>query len=418
GLGMRGYASLKRLTRMKGVEVKALCDRYEYPVRRAQDYLKEIGAPPAVEYFTSDEVWKDLCARDDLDVIYVTTPPWCHAEMAIQAMLAGKHVATEVPAAQTMTDCWRLVDASEKMGKHCFILENCCYDFFEAMTMQMAQQGFFGEIVHGEGAYYHYQTDELRAQPEPPFDQQANPYYRVRMRAAKGNIYPTHGFGPIAKAMNLNTGDRVEYMSSVETNDFIFGGMIKEMAEKTNSPYFKQFVGKQFVGINSTIMRTANGKTVFVDYNTTYARPYSRIHQLTGVKGFAMKYPTECICQGSITPFSPKKLEEVRKKYTPELHRYIGEMAKQFGGHDGMDFIEDWRFVNCLQNGLGLDLDVYDAVMWSSVTPLSLWSITHRSNSIDVPDFTGGNWKTNAPIDLSLRNGGRNTEVSPEAVKS
>ena len=414
GLGNRGFASLQRLAKMQGVEIRAIADCYEYPVRRAQDFLKSRNLPEAAEYFSSKESWKDLCARDDLDVIYVTTPPYLHAEMAVHAMLAGKHAATEVPMAQTLRDCIRLVDTSEKTGKHCFILENCVYDFFESMTINMAQKGFFGEIIHGEGAYCHCgRTGSLYSQkPMPPLSEEASPYYQHRLKLMRGNTYPTHGFGPIAKAMGILAGDRVEYLSSVETDDFVVGKAFAEMAEKTNDPYFKQFAGKaHYGGGNSSIMRTVNGKTICLDYHTSVGRPYSRVHLLSGTKAFCQKNPTPLISIGNDQPVSEEKMAELQKEFAPELHVYIGELAKKFGGHGGMDFIEDWRFVNCLQNGLAPDFDVYDGALWSCITPLSFWSITHRSNSIDVPDFTCGTWKTNKPIDLSLRNGGKNTEM-------
>ena len=411
GLGNRGYASLRRLAQMEGVEIRAIADCYEYPVRRAQDYLKGLGLPPAAEYFASKETWKDLCARDDLDLIYVTTPPFCHAEMAVHAMLAGKHTAVEVPAAQTLADCLRLVDTSEKTRKHCLILENCIYDFFESMTIQMAQKGFFGEIIHGEGAYCHCggTGNVARSKPMPPLSPEASPYYQHRLKLIKGNAYPTHGFGPVAKAMRILAGDRIDYLSSVETNDFVMGKTFGEMAEKTGDPYFRQFAGKTYGGGNSSIMRTVSGKTICLGYHTCVGRPYSRVHLLSGTDAFAQKYPVPQISIGNDKPVSDEKMKELEQEFTPELHRHIGELAREFGGHGGMDFIEDWRYVNCLQNGLAPDMDVYDSALWSSLTPLSYWSVTHRSNSIDVPDFTCGAWKTNAPVDLSLRNSGKNT---------
>lgn len=409
GLGNRGLASLRRMARIEGVEIRAIADCYEYPIQCARDILKENGCAPAAEYFASKETWKDLCARDDLDFIYVATPPFCHAEMALHAMESGKHVATEVPVANNLTDCWKLVETSERTRKYCIMLENCLYDFFETFASNMALQGVFGEIVHGEGSYLHYGFHDIIKVPEPPKSLEAAPYYRAVKELGHGNCYPTHGFGPVCKAMRIGAGDRVDYLSSIESNDFRLRQTMNQLAEETGNPYYDQFKNREYCGnVSSTILRTVKGKSLIVQYGTRNPRPYSRGYLLSGEFGFAQKYPQECICMNdSATPVEPEQLEELKAKYTPELIQHIGEVAKKFGGHGGMDFTMDWRLVDCLRSGIPFDLDVYDAVAWSCLTPLTLWSVLNRSNSIDVPDFTGGNWETNAPLDLSLRGGGK-----------
>lgn len=414
GLGNRGFASLKRLAQMEGVEIRAICDCYEYPVRRAQEALAALNYPKPDEYFESKEVWKDLCQRDDLDYIYVGTPPYCHAEMAIYAMECGKHTATEVPIAMTLSECWKLVETSEKTKRHCVMLENCVYDFFEALTIQMAQAGFFGEIVHGVGAYNHFGVGGLSTEPMPPLSKESAPYYSLRLNVGDGNRYPTHGFGPVCKAMKINSGDRIEYMTSMSTNDFNSSWRVKEAAK--GSAYFAPFKDKKFAGdYNTSLLRTVNGKTIAVEFNTKSPRPYSRIHQLSGTKGFAQKYPVETIANENGRVLTQEEMQTLREKYTPELIRHIGETAKKFGGHGGMDFTIDWRVVDSLRNGLPMDLSVYDGVLWSSLIPLSQWSVQNRSMPIDVPDFTGGTWKTNPILDLSLRGGGSTTLKAREA---
>ena len=406
GLGNRGWASLKRLAQMKNVEIRAIGDCYEYPIRRAQESLKQYGCAPAAEYFASKEVWKDLCQRDDLDYIYVGTPPYCHAEMAAFAMECGKHVGTEVPIAQTLTDCWKLVETSERTRRHCVMLENCVYDFFEALTTDMAIKGVFGEIVHGQGAYNHFGGDWMFKEPMPPLSKESAPYYGIILAMGQGNRYPTHGFGPVCKAMRIHSGDRIDYLTSMETRDFKTAQRMNDLAA-TGNPYFAPFKDKKFcANYNTSLLHTQNGKTITVEYNTKNPRPYSRLHTLVGEKGFAQKYPVETICYESGVPINEAQLAEVKEKNAPELIRHIGETSKRFGGHGGMDFTIDWRVVDCLRNGLSMDINVYDSVLWSSLTPLSEWSVLNRSNSIDVPDFTGGIWETNPPIDFSLRGGG------------
>jgi predicted dehydrogenase len=325
--------------------------------------------------------------------------------MAVYAMDHGKHACTEIPAATTIEECWQLVESSERNKKHCMILENCCYDFFELLTLNMARQGFFGEIVHAEGAYIH---DLLAGDfsKEKYYD-----FWRLRMDASRqGNLYPTHGLGPVSQVMNINRGDKMDYLVSVSTNDFMMADTAKKLA--ATDDIYKQFVGKPFNGnMNTTTIRTNKGKTIMLQHDVTSPRPYSRIHLISGTKGTALKYPLP----GKISTshegwISEEEFKVLEKKYEPAIVKKVGELAKQVGGHGGMDFLMDWHNIDCLRNGLPVDQDVYDAALWSSIFPLSEWSVKNRSNSIDVPDFTRGSWKTNTPVDITLSKGG-NTEV-------
>ncbi|MDO4586078.1 MAG: Gfo/Idh/MocA family oxidoreductase [Planctomycetia bacterium] len=408
GLGSRGLASLKRLSQMEGVEIRAIADCYEYPIELARQHFQSINYRKPAEYFESEETWKNLVERDDLDLIYVTTPQYWHAEMACAAMKAGKHVATEVPLAYTLEDCWQIVKTSEQTKKHCALLENCLYDFFEAMTINMALQNLFGEIVYGEGAYLHYfPVTEVFAEPMPPLSKKAGMFRHAVGCTVKGNRYPTHGFGPVCAAMKINAGDSPDFLTSVETDDFVRGKTFADFLQK-GSPYHQQFANKEFTGnMNVSLVRTKKGKIIQVQYDTTSMRPYSRTHILSGLKGFVQKYPLPArIYFDENAPVSEERMNELKSQYTPELVRFLAENAIKFGGHGGMDFICDYRLVDLIRNGLPLDITVYEGATWSAVTPLSLWSVTHGSQPIPFPDFTGGNWVTNSPVDLSLRGGG------------
>ena len=408
GLGNRGSASLTRLAHMEGVEIVAIADCYEFPIQRAKEILAQAGRPEPITYYETEETWRKLCERDDIDYIYIGTPPYLHAQMLHYAVECDKHAASEVPAAVSLEDCWKLVEASERHRRHCVMLENCCYDFFEILTTNMALQGAFGEIVHAEGAYLHYGLHWLFQEPMAPLSKKSAPYYAAVMAEGKGNRYPTHGFGPISQAMRIGRGDRLEYLTSTETDDFVKADLVHELASQ-GSEYHAQFDGKVFNGnMNISVMRSVHGKTMMIQYDMASPRPYSRIHLLSGLNGFVQKYPepSRIYLGTDVRLLEGEELEAVQKQYTPELITHIGETAQEWGGHGGMDFTEDWRLVDCLRNGLPLDTDVYDAALWSSLTPLSLWSVCNRSQPLDIPDFTGGAWKTNAPPDFSLRGGG------------
>ena len=357
------------------------------------------------------DAWKDLCNSNDIDLVYICTPWALHTPMAVYAMEHGKHAATEVPAATTIQEAWQLVETSEKTRKHCMMLENCCYDFFELLTLNMARQGFFGDIVHTEAAYIHDLRD-LNFSRKGYTDM-----WRLRENQHRnGNLYPTHGLGPVCQVLNINRGDRMDYLTSMSCNDFQLAAMAEDLAKKDN--FYQEFVTKDYRGnMNTTMVRTEKGKTIMIQHDTTSPRPYSRIHLISGTKGMACKYPEPGRIAHGHEFADEKEMAEINEKYTPEIVKRVGEMAKKIGGHGGMDFIMDWRLIDCLRNGLPLDQDVYDAALWSSITPLSAWSVAHRSDSIQIPDFTGGSYKKNLPVDLTLSRGG-NTGVKTKTVSS
>jgi hypothetical protein len=406
GLGDRGSGAVERLSYIEGVEIKALCDLRKVAVDGSQGYLKSIGREAAQEFSGDDNAWKKLVELPDLDLIYICTPWVWHTPMAVAAMESGKHTCCEVPIARTIDEAWQLVETSERTKKHCMMLENCCYDFFELLTLNMARQGMFGDILHGEGAYIHNLMGYNFKKPLD--DKQADGAYtgmwRLKENATRnGNLYPTHGLGPICQVMNINRGDKMEYLTSMSTFDYSMGPKEKELS---GDSFYAEWKDSKFRGnMNTTLVHTALGKTMMIQHDVSSEQPYSRIHLVKGNKGMAVKYPEARIALGESWA-TEEEMKVLWEKYTPEIVKRVGEMAKKVGGHGGMDFIMDWRTIDCLRNGLPLDQDVYDGVLWSAIAPLSEWSVANRSQSIDVPDFTGGSWKTNKPHDINLTQGG------------
>jgi predicted dehydrogenase len=403
GLGNRGPGAVERMSKIAGVDIKGLCDLRPDKANAAKKLLEKTPHRPDV-YTNNENEWKKMCERKDIDLIYIATPWSLHTPMAVYAMNQDKHVCIEVPAAKTIDECWQLVETSEKTRKHCMILENCCYDFFELLTLNMARQGFFGEIVHTEGAYIHdLLMDNFKK------DTYWN-MWRLKENFRNGCLYPTHGLGPVAQVLNINRGDKMDNLVSVSSDDYSMGPLAKELAAKDD--FYKPYANKSFRGnLNTTTIKTALGKTITIQHDVSSTRPYSRIHLISGTKGAARKYPLPArIATGHEDWLSEDKIKSLEEKYQPAIVKKVGEMAKQVGGHGGMDFLMDWRTIDCLRNGLPLDIDVYDAAAWSAVAPLSEWSVANHSNSIKVPDFTKGSWKTNRPVDIHLDKGG-NTKV-------
>ena len=418
GLGNRGPAHVSQTSKLEGVQIMALCDLRPEKLEAAKKKIENSHIDPTL--YKGKEDWKKLCERSDIDLVYIATPWYLHAPMALYAMEHGKHVAMEVPGPITLEDSWKLVETSERTRKHCMILENSCYDFFELLTLNMARQGFFGDIVHCEGAYIH-------ALMQGNFSKTKYwDLWRLKQNATRnGNLYPTHGLGPVAQAMNINRGDRMDYMVAMSSNDFMMGAMAKNLAEKDN--FYQPYTGKHFRGnMNTTTIRTVKGRTIMLQHDVTSPRPYSRIHLVSGTKGTAQKYPLVG-ADGRIaisfdmsdpeqynkTPLpewiTAEEYRAVSEKYTPSIVKKVGELAKQVGGHGGMDFLMNWRLIDCLRNGLPLDIDVYDTASWGCIGPFSELSVAKRA-TVEIPDFTRGSWKTNKPLDIELKQGG-NTKV-------
>lgn len=381
GTGNRGSKAARRFTFIEGVEVKALCDLHQSRVTKTQELLASREFPQADEY-VGEEAWKLMCERDDIDLIYITTDWANHVPMAVYAMEQGKHVAIEVPAATSIDECWQLVDTAEKTRKHCMMLENCCYDFFELTTLNMAQQGLFGEIVHGEGAYIHDLRKHLRSE---------NNWRAKFYEDYTGNPYPTHGLGPICQVMNIHRGDKMNFLVSVSSDQFGMTLYLEETFGKGSPRAAKEY---KMGDMNTTIIKTEKGKTIMVQHDVTSPRPYSRLHTISGTKGFAQKYPAPGI---SLEPnghhfLKKDAYDKLMKEYEHPFITKIGEYAKEVGGHGGMDFMMDYRLVYCLQNGLPLDQDVYDAAEWSCLFELTEISASNGGVPIKIPDFTRGDW--------------------------
>ena len=386
GLGSRGKGAVRRYTFLEGVKVVALCDVVPENLDKAQEILREAGLPEA-DVYSGEEDWKKVCEREDVDLVYVCTHWDLHTPIAVYAMEQGKHVATEVPAATSIEECWQLVNTAERTRRHCMQLENCNYDFFELATLNMVRQGLLGEIVHAEGAYIH----DLRS---PIFDEEDGYWQMWRLRhnqTRNANLYPTHGFGPICHILNIHRGDKMEYLVSLASDQV---GMT-EYARETfgeDSDYGRRDYARG--DMNTTLIKTARGKSIMIQHDVTSPRPYSRIHLLSGTKGFVRKWPVRGIAlEPDAHSFLPEEeMEELLAEYEHPITKEVGELARKVGGHGGMDFTMDYRLIHCLRNGLPLDQDVYDAAEWSSIIELSEKSIENQSMPVRIPDFTRGAW--------------------------
>jgi len=393
GLGMRGPGAVERFAQIEGTAVKGLCDVEADRVESCQQLLEKFGRPRATGYSGSTEAYKEMCERDDIDLIYIATDWVHHVPLALYAMEHGKHVAIEVPAAMNMSEIWQLINTAERTRLHCMMLENCVYDFFELAALNMAQQGLFGEVLHVEGSYLHNLDD---------FWTEYWQNWRLDYNAKhRGDVYPTHGIGPDCQVLNIHRGDRMEYLVAVDTKPVNGPKVVKKLTGE-ECPDFQN--GDQ----TSTLIRTVNGKTMLIQHNVLTPRPYSRMFQVVGSDGYASKYPVnqllfrkDQISSDDIPDHEnlnahsalPDSLCSIMlNKYLPDFAKELEAKAREVGGHGGMDFLMDYRLVYCLLNGLPLDMDVYDMAEWCCLGELTRISMENGSVPVAIPDFTRGAW--------------------------
>jgi len=397
GVGTRGTGHVKQLAQIEGSEVVAICDLYEDWARRsAKNVVKFAKQEPAL-YFGSPEKYRELLARPDIDAVVIATPWEDHAPMAIAAMEAGKHAFVEVPLALTVKELWAIVDTSERTGKHCMMMENCNYGREELMFLNMCRQGVIGELLHGEAAYIH----ELRKQMvevKRGTGSWRTPYYA---QPNGGNLYPTHGLGPVAQYMNIaRTDDMFERLVS-----FASPGRGRALYAKANFPADHKWNQMKFEAgdISTQIIKTKLGRTIMVQWDETSPRPYTRHDLIQGTKGTLAGYPPRAAIEGRGSYHEWTEGEEFNKLYAEfehPLYKRMGELAVKMGGHGGMDFIMLARMVECLRNGEPLDQNVYEGAMWSSVRPLSSKSEAEGGAPQLFVDFTRGQWQTTKPLGI------------------
>jgi predicted dehydrogenase len=384
GVGGRGSGLLGDLLAIDGVQLKAVCDLVQDRANRAAERVAKSGQPRPETYGGSPTAYKNLCARDDLDIIYIATPWDWHVPMAIEAMEQGKHAAVEVPAATTLEDCWKLVNTSEKTRKHCVMLENCCYGQNEMLVRNMVRAGLFGTITQGEAAYIHNLRGTLLA------DSGEGLWRRAPHIKRNANLYPTHGLGPVAWYMDIHHGDRFDVMVSMSSREASLTEY-RDSHVPTDSPKRKE----TYVcgDMNTSLIRTVRGRTIMLQHDVVTPRPYSRINMIAGTKGTFCDYPPRLYLDGQPGGEEWTTLDAQKEKYDDPLWKNVGELARKRGGHGGMDFIMNYRLMQCMQEGQPPDIDVYDAAAWSAPFPLSEMSLKKGCAPIKFPDFTRGQWE-------------------------
>ncbi|MBE0376660.1 Gfo/Idh/MocA family protein [Pseudoalteromonas prydzensis] len=395
GVGQRGFGHVKHMSHIAGTEIKAICDTHNEVLEQSAKYLTDKGLVKPALYTGSDNAYQEMLNRDDIDIVIISTPWAWHAPMAIDTMNSGKHAFVEVPLALTVEEMWQIVDTAERTQKNCMMMENVNYGRDELMVLNMVRQGVFGELLHGEAAYIH----ELRWQMKEIEHKTGS--WRTAWHAKRdGNLYPTHGLGPVSQYMNINRGDRFDFLTSMSSP-----ALGRSAYAKKEFPADHQRNQLNYIAgdMNTTLIKTVKGRSIMVQHDTTTPRPYSRHNLIQGTNGVFAGFPNRIALEnGGSKSFHEWDYEmaDWYKKYDHPLWLKMGEEAQRNGGHGGMDFLMFWRMIYCLRNGEALDQDVYDGAAWSVISPLSAESVSNRSASIDIPDFTRGAWQSAKPLGI------------------
>ena len=396
GCGGRGSSAARRLRQFGCVEVTALCDIKREAIDRCQSHLLEKGRPKAKE-FLGPEAYKALCDSGLCDVVYNTTPIELHLPVAVQAMESGLHALTEVEMTNTLEGNWKLVETAERTRRHCMMLENCCYGEDEMLMFNLAKLGKLGDVMHGEAGYIH-DCRKLMF-PEKLGDEEPWRTMFISGKRKPGNDYPTHGLGPLAQAMDVNRGDRFDYLVSITSRAAGYKAFAEGKFGKDSIYGKRDYIAGD---MNTSIIRTVKGNTIMLQFNESTPRPYTRMNLLQGTKGIIRTYPLRVTWANNFVDsanqfFDEERVKEVKKEFGSPIWKKLGDFAKN-QGHGGMDFMMDARWVYCLHEGLPLDIDVYDSATWSVLAGLTEESVNRRGAPVDVPDFTRGGWKTAKPL--------------------
>jgi predicted dehydrogenase len=414
GVGVKGSAHVGNLLRLPGVELRAVCDIVEAQCVETQRQAERLGLRPPTAYFRGERDYERLCAEEELDLVYTATPWHLHVPVCLAAMKHGKHAATEVPAAYTLEECWALVETVEKTGRHLVQMENVNYQRNELATLRMVRERVLGEIVHCEGAYLH-DTRHLKIH-----DYGDGLWLGDHHATRNGCLYPTHGIGPLAWYTDQNRGDRMDHMVSMSSNARGMDDFVARHLPPGHPKRERRYLNGD---VNTCLIKTARGLSLTVKHDTDLPRPYSRINLVQGTRGAVSGYPEYAVCLDG-EPEAPRRWQPgapFLEKYEHPLWRHAVELAAQRPGiapgqfgpitkavwdynpatelRNG-DFIEDFRLIHALQQGVPPDFDVYDAASWSAIAVLSEKSVAHRSAAVDFPDFTRGKWKTAAPVTI------------------
>ncbi len=404
GVGLRGRNHLNLLLRRSDVNVKAICDIDPQAIAASKEMFEKQGKTLPVVYDRNNESFYDMLQKEKLDGVIISTPWKWHVSMAVLAMKAGAYVGLEVPAAITIEGCWDLVKTSESTKKPCMIMENVCYRRDVMAVLNMTRENVFGELTHMECGYQHDLRGVKFNDGKSPYGKGVefgkNGYSESKWRtlhsvSRNGDLYPTHGIGPVAKMLGIERGNRFVRLNSMATKS---RGLHKYIVEHGSPGHPNANVNFKLGDVVTTLIQTENGETVTLQHDTNSPRPYSLGFRVQGTKGIWMDLNKSIYIEGkSPNPHQWEEAQSWLDKHDHPLWKKYGSDADG-AGHGGMDFFVVHALVESIKAGKNTPLDVYDAATWSAISPLSEKSIENNGSSVEFPDFSNGKWKTRKEV--------------------
>ena len=397
----RGMEHVECCLKIDFADVVAVCDlRRDRADDAASRCERQRGHRPEI-YSGTESIWERLVEREDLDVVYIATPWAWHVPMATRVMERGKHAFLEVAAALTVDECWQLVNTSERTQRHCVMLENCCYGENELFVLNLARAGVFGELTHAECAYLHDLRTVLFALGTE------GDWRRDYHSQLDGNLYPTHGLGPVAQYLGVGRGDQFAFLVSMSSPEASL-----TRYRNLHQPNGGRHAAEHYIcgDMNTSLIKTVSGRTIVIQHDVVGARPYSRTNALYGTTATFLDYPARLAlddprsfglrAENSEAWLDDRDLAAMRERFTHPLWRKLAAQARG-AGHGGMDFVMNWRHLDCIRQGVTPDSVVYDAAAWSSIIGISVRSVASGSMPVAIPDFTRGLWRTLKPIGIA-----------------
>lgn len=397
----RGMAHVDACLKIEFCEVVAVCDLRDDRAQHAASECVKAGAKSPAIYSGTEHIWEKMVQRDDIDAVYIATPWAWHVPMALGAMEHGKHAFVEVAAAVTVDDGWKLVETSERTRRHCVLLENCCYGENELFVLNMAREGVFGDLTHAECGYLHDLRGVLFSLGTEG-DWRRDYHWQYN-----GNLYPTHGLGPVAQYLGVGRGDQFKYLVSVSSPERSLTKYRDDLKPNGGRHAHEKYLCGD---MNTSIIKTVLGRTIMIQHDVVSPRPYSRINALYGTGGIFFDYPERLSIDdpkkyglkaaGPDAWLADEDMKKMRERFTHPLWRKLRERAEG-AGHGGMDFVINWNNLHRLHQGQTPDSVVYDAAAWSSIIELSSKSVATGSMPVEIPDFSRGLWQNLAPLGIA-----------------
>jgi len=398
GVGLRGQNHVEQALYRQDTEVIAICDVQQTMIDRTLELFKKMDKLKPQVIMDGPYGYRKLLENKDIDAVIIATPWEWHTIQCLDAMKAKKYVGCEVITGMTVDECWQLVHTSESTGMPLMMMENVCYRRDVMAVLNMVRQNVFGEMVHLQGGYQH----DLR---EVKFNDGKNAYgggvefggkgfseaqWRTQHSVNRnGDLYPTHGIGPLAMMLDINRGNRFTRLTAYSTKA---RGLHDYIVQKGGKDHPNAAVGFKLGDVVTTMIRTAKDETVLLQHDTNLPRPYSLGFRVQGTKGIWMDLNKSIYIEGQSA--KPHRWEEANtwlEKYDHPLWKKYAAAAEG-AGHGGMDWFVLNGFIEAVKRKTNTPQDVYDAVTWSAITPLSETSIELGSETVDFPDFTAGQW--------------------------